>query len=413
MYDLILCVLATTKNNRLSKFSKIGYKKSNKFNSKIVYLVDNEQKPDFIQEDWCDCSGHSHATRLVEYLKNTKEEFRWIMQVDDDSCTDIDKTIELLDYFYNHQDSVMLTGSTSYFPVVPRYVDQTNIVETCFSHTLDPKLQQVLKKMKIENLFTSTDDLNSFEVIPYLCHGWEQNAFSKSAVENIKEYPRLQEYIDACLEFKPQFSDEVPFMLAKIAKVPIAQCYFFSPLPNIEEYTAVNKTGRFSHIHHVCEPQDRVQHLEEIINNNLIFENSEQVKQYFEKNIHNTDWFLFNVTDEKICSRCAIKLKNDNSIEILKIEVNCFAASHSCSEFEINYNYEKFNLEKKSWKFHEDRVIITNENGQDLIFSKIKDKLYGVKTAENDYIILSKINPVDTVYWSHKRFFGRGTQRIN
>lgn len=413
MYDLILCVLATTKNDRLSSFSKIGYKKSNKFNCKVVYLVDNEQKPDFIQDDWCDCFGHSHATRLVEYLKNTKEEFRWIMQVDDDSCTDIDKTIELLDYFYDHQDPVMLTGSSSYFPVVPRYVDQTNIVETCFSHTIDPKLQQVLRKIKIENLFVGTDDLNNFNVIPHLCHGWEQNVFSKSAVEKVKNYAKLQEYIDACLEFKPVFSDEVPFMLARAAKVPISQCYFFSPLPNIEEYTGVNKTGRFSHIHHVCEPQDRVQHLEEIIDSNLIFENSQEVNEYFEKNINNTDWFFFNVTDEKISSRCAIKLKNDHSIDILKVEINCFVATNSCSEFSINHNHEKFNLEKKSWRFHEDKIMLKNENDQELVLSKIKDKLYGVKIAENDYVILSKISPVDTVYWSHKRFFGRGTQRIN
>ncbi len=41
MYDLILCVLATTKNNRLPAFNKIGYK-STKYKTKIVYLVDEE-----------------------------------------------------------------------------------------------------------------------------------------------------------------------------------------------------------------------------------------------------------------------------------------------------------------------------------------------------------------------------------
>ena len=45
MLDLVLCVLATTKNNRIGQFSKIGYKKTNKYNSKIVYLINNEEKP--------------------------------------------------------------------------------------------------------------------------------------------------------------------------------------------------------------------------------------------------------------------------------------------------------------------------------------------------------------------------------
>jgi hypothetical protein len=324
------------------------------------------------------------------------------MQVDDDSCTDIDKTIELLDYFYNSDDCLMLTGSSSYFPVMPRYVDRTQKIETLFSHTIDPKLQEVLKKMEFDNLFVGTDNLNCFNSIPRLCHGWENNVLSKSAINRIKEYPRLEEYIQNCLEFKCKFGDEIPFLLARFAKVPICQSYFFSPLPDIEEYTAINKTGRFSHIHHVSEPLDLVKILEKIVANNLTFENYHEVVKHLEGNVLGTDWFFFHVKN-KIISRCAIRLNEDQSISIIK---------EMPEESKININYEKYDLEKKKWEFLDKKIILQNEQNQSISFNKIKTNLYKAD-YENDFFILSKIHPVDRVYWKHKSLFESFIERIN
>lgn len=408
MYDLIFCVLATTKNNRLSQFARIGYKKSNKYKIKIIYLVNNENKPEFLEGEWFNCPNHSHSTRLAHYFSKTADESRWFMQVDDDSCTDLDKTIDLLDYFYDDQDPVMLTGSSSYFPIVPRYIDRTPKMETLFLHTIDPKLQQVLKKMQIENLFVETNDLNNFEFVPRLCHGWEHNVFSFAGVKKIKKYNRLEEYIKHCLECKPEFSDEVPFLLSKIAKIPISQCYFLTPLPELEEYTGINKNGRFTHIHHMAEPLDLIFHLENIIENKFTFENKKQVCDYLEKNPENTEWFFFHVIDNKISARCAIKLNLDHSIEIMNISI-----ANIPDYFKINFNYEKYELQNKKWQMKNGKITITNDKNQNLDFSKIKDKMYGSIINEKEFFILSKISPVDKLYWNRKKFFGNVPERIS
>jgi hypothetical protein len=408
MHDLIFCVLATTKNNRLSQFARIGYKKSNKYKIKIIYLVNNEDKPEFLEGEWFNCPNHSHSTRLAYYFSKTADESRWFMQVDDDSCTDLDKTIELLDYFYDDQDPMMLTGSSSYFPIVPRYIDRTPKMETLFLHTIDPKLQQVLKKMQIENLFVETSDLNNFEFVPRLCHGWEHNVFSFAGVKKIKKYNRLEEYIEHCLECKPEFSDEVPFLLSKIAKIPISQCYFLTPLPELEEYTGINKNGRFTHIHHMAEPLDLIFHLENIIENKFTFENKKQVCEYLEKNPENTEWFFFHVIDNKISARCAMKLNLDHSIEIMNISI-----ANIPDYFKINFNYEKYELQNKKWQMKNGKITITNDKNQNLDFSKIKDKMYGSIINEKEFFILSKISPVDKLYWNRKKFFGNVPERIS
>jgi hypothetical protein len=408
MHDLIFCVLATTKNNRLPQFTKIGYKKSNKYKIKIIYLVNNEDKPEFLEGEWFNCPNHSPSTRLAYYFSKTADESRWFMQVDDDSCTDLDKTIELLDYFYDDQDPVMLTGSSSYFPIVPRYIDRTPKMETLFLHTIDPKLQQVLKKMQIENLFVETSDLNNFEFVPRLCHGWEHNVFSFAGVKKIKKYNRLEEYIEHCLECKPEFGDEVPFLLSKIAKIPISQCYFLTPLPELEEYTGINKNGRFTHIHHMAEPLDLIFHLENIIENKFTFENKKQVCEYLEKNPENTEWFFFHVIDNKISARCAMKLNLDHSIEIMNISI-----ANIPDYFKINFNYEKYELQNKKWQMKNGKITITNDKNQNLDFSKIKDKMYGSIINEKEFFILSKISPVDKLYWNRKKFFGNVPERIS
>jgi hypothetical protein len=403
MYDLVLCVLATTKNNRLSQFSKIGHTKTNKYKYKIVYLVDNEEKPVDLVEEWYNCPNYHHSTRLIYYLKNTNEKSRWFMQVDDDSCTDIEKTIDLLDYFYDSSDSIMLTGSSSYFLNVPRYLDRTLRMEMLFSHTIDPKLQQVLKDMRIKNLFIKTDDLNKFEVVPRLCHGWEQNVFSNRAFEKIKKYNRTQEFLESCSKNKPEFSDEVPFLFSKIAKIPISQCCFFSPLPDIEEYTAINNSGRFSHIHHMTENLDLTCHLEKIIKNNIKFNEKKEIEEYLESNIENSEWIFFHINNDQIISRCAIKFNENKTISVSQVELS--------NEFKINLNYEKYELENKKWQLENKNIKITNVQNQSIVFSKTKDKMY-IANLDDQIYILSKLSPIDRVYWNHKMSFGINS-RVN
>jgi hypothetical protein len=385
MFDIILCVLATTKNNRLPVFSKIGYTGKN-CKYKIVYLVDEEQRPDYLEYlegDWHKSPGYPLSVRFCHYIQNTNDQAKWTMQVDDDSCTDLDKTLELLDYFYDHNDCMILTGSCNYFFNLPMYVDQSICRQNCSCNGLDPSLQKVLHKMNISHL---GEDINCYNISPYVSNAWEHSIVSNAAINKLKNYNRLQEFIDNCLEFKPSFGDQVPYALCKIAKVPIANCYFLSPLPTIEEYSAVNKTGRFSHIHHVCEYWDAYNHLQKILNDNIAFENSQQVEDYLQNNISDSYWFFYCIQDEKIFSRCAIRFHQDFSISILDVEWNFNAI---------------YNLCDKKWDLRNNDIIIKNSDNQELVFIKSKSNLY-----KCDSFILSRIHSTDILYLHHKKDAG-------
>ncbi len=418
MYDLILCVIATTKNNRLPIFQKIGYTKS-KHKTKIVYLVDSDDRPEYIDEDcWFNCYGgvgHSFTCRFIEYLKNTYDEAKWFMQVDDDSCTDLDKTIELLNCFYDYEDPVVLTGSFLFQLNLPRYVDRTIDTSPCFTNNVDQKLQKILLDMNIENMFIGTDNLNKYKIMPYFSRGWEQSVFSCGALNKIKKYDRLQEYVLNCAKADPEFSDQVPFVLAKLAKIPISQCFFLAPTPSVEEYTAINKNGRFSHVHHICDCWDQIEVFEKIIEEKKVFESAEDVDNYFDSYKENSEWLFFHVLNNNIKSRCLLKFVENKKIKVIDIKLTGLVSYSAVPECSVNLNESEYGFDEKEWEFDSeiDSFIISNKINQKIVLSKIKEKLYGFKSSEDEFFILSKTHPLDTVFWHKNLFVGTSFARIN
>lgn len=418
MYDLVLCVLTSSKSERLPIFQKIGYKKSSKYKTKIVYLVDTDEKPDYLDEscDWYNCFGGvgpSYTCRFIEYLKNTYDEAKWFLQVDDDSCTDLDKTIDLLNYFYDYEDPAVLTGSLFFFLGMPRYVDRSEIFDPCFSTNIDQKLQKVLRDMEVENIFVGIEDLNKFKIMPTIARGWEHSVFSCGAVNKIKKYNRLQEFVLRCAKLNPEFGDQAPFILAKLAKVPISSCFFLTPTPSIEEYSVINKNGRFSHIHHICESWDQLQYFEDAIDNDLIFDSSEEVKFYFDSKKENTEWVFFHILDNKIRARCLIKLLKENKISIIDIKIKGLISHSAVPEFNLNLNEKDYELEEKKWFYDNEIFVITNKSDQKIEFVPIKEKLYGHKVSESEYYLLSKTHILDSLFWRRGLFVGTDFIRIN
>jgi hypothetical protein len=240
-FDIILCVLACAKNDkykkRLGEFvDSYGYKLQNPLvKAKILFLVDDEPKPDFLDDSygWYNCPGLPLSCRLLKYIKDEPVESKWIMQVDDDSSTDLDKTMELLDQFYDSDDCMLLMGG--------RNTD------------LETSQQSILRIMQVENFFFGSRDINKFDTIPYFIHAWEPSIFSASAIKKIRNWPKLDEFYSLCRKYKPTFGDQVPYVAARMSKVPIVECLFLTPFSKAEEYTAINPQGRFSHIHYVTE----------------------------------------------------------------------------------------------------------------------------------------------------------------
>jgi hypothetical protein len=242
MKILNLCVLASTKQEkykeRLKKFID-SYGVKNVYNQnyvKIIFLVDEgSERPDFVTEEygWFIYEHLPIGLRFIHYLKNNWEPALWTMQVDDDSSTDVDKTIELLNQFYDASDSMILMGG--------RNVD------------LELGLQKVVKDMGIKNILYNNPDINNFKDIPYFVHAWEPSILSDRAVRKIQRYKDFDLFYFLNIKHNPVFGDQPIYLLAKLAKIPIVEALFLCPYDRPEEYSAVNPNGRYSHIHYVKE----------------------------------------------------------------------------------------------------------------------------------------------------------------
>lgn len=262
--DFTLCVLACAKNEKYKKrllefINFYGFKNTNKdINLKLVFLVEDEPRPDFVSEnfDWVNYPNTPLSMRLVKYINENDIDSDWLMQVDDDSSTDIDKTCELLDQYYESSDCVLLMGG--------RNTD------------LESGLQNAIRKLKIDNFLFSSKNISLFYRTPYFIHAWEPSIFSNSAIQRIKSWSNIKEFMNICEDIKPIFSDQLPYVLAKLSKVPIAECLFLSPFCESHEYSAINKEGRFSHIHYVTENWSGYEHFKknmiEVKNGKIISE---------------------------------------------------------------------------------------------------------------------------------------------
>jgi hypothetical protein len=241
MNILNLCVIASTKTEKYKKrlfnfINSYGYKNvffKNKV--KISFLVDDESRPDFVGEnfDWINCNQIPVSLRFIYYLNKHWSPFLWTMQVDDDSSTDIDKTIEILNQFYDSDDSMILMGG--------RNTD------------MEHGLQLIIREMGEPNILFGSKNINSFNDIPYFVHAWEPSILSLKGVNKIRNYSKLSEFISLALKYKPVFTDQPIYLLSKLAKVPIVEATFLCPYDRPNEYSAIVENGRYSHIHYVKE----------------------------------------------------------------------------------------------------------------------------------------------------------------
>jgi len=239
--SITLCVLACAKNDKYKKrlrdfVDSYGFKKSNpEVSAKVVFLVEDEERPEFLDDSygWHNSPGLPLSMRFMQYLSEEGCDSDWIMQVDDDSSTDIDKTIELLEQYYDPRDSLILMGG--------RNTD------------LEMGLQNIIRIMNVPNFLFASADISKFDTTPYFIHAWEPSIISRPAVERMQNWEGFREFMELCKSRRPTFSDQAPYVAARLAKVPIVECLFISPFCKNQDYSAINPHGRFSHIHYVTE----------------------------------------------------------------------------------------------------------------------------------------------------------------
>lgn len=359
IYDITLCTVACTKKekyaNRLKDYiNTYGYKlRNNNIKIKFVFLVEDEPRPSFINKNdvWYNCTDIPFSMRWIKYLKENEVDSKWIMQVDDDSSTDIDKTLEILDQYYDCEDSVMLMGG--------RNTD------------LENTQQRILRLMKVNNFFYESEDITKFDGIPYFTHAWEPTILSKSGHKKIKNWNRLEEYYKLCKTHKPTFTDQAPYVLARLAKIPIAEAPFLCPFEWANMYSAINKQGRYSHIHYVTEKWSHYNNFKKAMKENISFNNEEETKIFLnngitsykyenQEDLSNTTWkFLGN---GKLYGM--IRLNSDGTVGIYS------------------------NDNEKYWEFKNGSIQLLNKDRQPTsILNKINDtKFEGKYLFSNDMI---------------------------
>lgn len=234
----------------------------------VTLLAEDEPRPDFIEKDiqWVNFPQDPMSLRFTNYMANYPVSCDWIMQVDDDSSTDIDKTLEILDQYYDYKDPVVLMAG--------RNTD------------LELGLQDIARSFNTPNFFFGHQDITKFKGQPLFTHSWGSTIISSAGVKKIKNWAGIKKYIDMCRSVKTVFSDQVPYLAAKLAKVPISESTFMSPFSDADQYTALNTNGRYSHIHYVKEEWSNYKPFIEALKSNKKFTSPDAVNSYLSRNRH-------------------------------------------------------------------------------------------------------------------------------
>lgn len=271
---IMLCALVCTKKEKYMRRLKdfidhygIICKNSRPMLS-VTLLAEDEPRPDFIEKDiqWINFPQDPMSLRFTRYMATAPITCDWTMQVDDDSSTDIDKTIEILDQYYDHKDPVILMAG--------RNTD------------LEAGLQEIARSMNTQNFSFGHQDISKFKGQPLFTHSWGSTIISSAGIKKIKNWTDIKRYVDMCRSRMTVFSDQVPYLAAKLAKVPVSESTFMSPFSDVDQYTALNSNGRYSHIHYIKEEWEHYKPFIEALKSNKKFTSPDAVNSYLSRNRH-------------------------------------------------------------------------------------------------------------------------------
>ena len=296
MYDItFICMFSfkTEKHiNMAQAFSNFGLLNiSGKYRVKLKALVYRDNLEDFnklkfdpaldlevVLSDKDGISGKIYNFYKDNFCDLGLGESRWYMQVDDDSHTDVDGLVSILDKYYDSSDPVLLTSA-----------NLSSERHRKANYFLSPE-------EKMERSFNRFFYYNS----SLEGHTWEVYIFSSGGYKKIlKKIPAkdLGEYFVSLIH-RPSSSDEWLEPLSHKSRVPrVIASFIISPGNFIEDFSI--NGGQFFHIHYA---------------NDATFSNIFS-RDYLEKNILEKDLELvFNKTSNGKSMSKRIRLTRDGFI---------------------------------------------------------------------------------------------------
>lgn len=233
-YDLGVIVPVCGKfKERLEDFKKYGLVNLGEKKVLLNLLLSNEEVSG-IESGWdknieinvvrSDCPNYiSNIYRFYAHINPEKIEYKWLLRVDDDSCTDINGLVSNLEEFYDWRESFYLATSPTEFRAALDGEEGTLYPEYCHLLNNYGRISRLLKN----------------EI--------ESGVVSASALKRILTNESSSKLIKFRARLYGGYGDCVTAIAAAMAKVYPIECPFMSHLPLLDNFSLTG--GVLNHIH--------------------------------------------------------------------------------------------------------------------------------------------------------------------
>lgn len=238
-YDLEIVMSVCSKfGHRIEDFKKYGLVNIKNRKIKLNLLTTNEIIED-LEKNWHEqitvevvnlpheCYTKTFHSYILNYDFENMES-KWLMKIDDDSCTDIDGLLSNLEEFYDHKEPFYLAASCSRFKEMG----------------INGRENWIFGKY-IENF-------GKYKKIAYnLKHEVECCIVSQTAVKKILQNNESKSLLSKRSSIEGGCIDCVFAFASALAKVYPIDCPFITHFPTLEKFSLFNN-GIKNHIHLIC-----------------------------------------------------------------------------------------------------------------------------------------------------------------
>ena len=256
LYDIeIILPVCRRYSNRVKDFKRYGLLNTSG-RKVLVNIIVSDEDFEGLEEGWPEgvevrvknYENPHHVSNIYRFyadLKKSELNSKWLMRVDDDSCTDVGGLLSNLELLYDWE--------------APFYLGDM----TVFGRVLEGHEGHVYNDYK--------HLLGDLEVVaPYLSNEIECGIISKGAMERILGDDRCVRLIRQRSQLKGGYGDCVTALAATMVKVPPVQCPFLSHLPRIAEFSLFG--GHLNHIHAIARDSEGDNFHEGMRSGNIQFE---------------------------------------------------------------------------------------------------------------------------------------------
>jgi hypothetical protein len=221
--------------DRVEDFKKYGLINFKNRKVKLNLILSNEEIEN-IENGWpSELDLNLVKNETADYVQNTYKFFfnlqpedidaRWIMKIDDDSCTDIDGLVANLDEFYDHEGMYYLAASCSRFEGCGVGGREGSAIREYF------------------------DAFENYKPIAYLLwHEIEACVISNTTIKYLLENERFKKFLKRRCEILGGTTDCGLNFASAMAKVYPIDCPFLTHFPSLENFS-IFSDGIKNHIH--------------------------------------------------------------------------------------------------------------------------------------------------------------------